>query len=79
MQFDKKARRLSKMIKANIAIAETVVDVWDRSMQLKIVLQKSQTVENVVRKGNGSGRAVVKIYMKSYQVRSFQTIYFWVK
>ena len=63
--------------KLNIAIAESVVDVWDRSMQLKIVLQKSQT--NLVRKGTGSGRAGVKIYMKSYQVRSFQTIYFWVK
>ena len=59
-QFDKKARRLSKMIKASIAIAESVVHVWDRSMQLKIVLQKSQTFENVVRKGTGSGRAVVK-------------------
>ena len=30
-------------------------------MQLRIVLQKSQTVENVVRKGTGSRRARVKM------------------
>ena len=36
-------------------MAESVVDVWDPSMQLKIVLQKSHTVENVVRRAPEAG------------------------
>ena len=41
-------------------MAEGVADVWDRSKQFKIVLQKGHTVEYVVRKYTRSGRAGVK-------------------